>query len=251
MTDASKTKSELLEELKILQQKLAKLEGTSSKKKPVKLPTKFNELFLCKQILDLIPDPIAILQNGQHKYTSRAYTELFGYTQDELSEPFSFMKNIHPDDRELILEKFEARQKGENASYINNFRMITKNSELIACESAANTIEYEGRPADLLIIRDITHRVSVENQLAESIYNYRELVETMNEGFGVINEDGILTNVNNYLCNLLGYKSAELIGRPLRMLFSEGDAELIKNTFSAHIKGQAQVNEIRLLKKNG
>src|SRR4030067_2461564 len=78
-------------------------------------------------------------------------------------------------------------------------------------------IKYDpsGRP---FLVRgtgqDITDRVKAEKDLRESEERYRMLIETMNEGVGMDDENGLLVYDNARLCEKRGYSLDERIGRP-------------------------------------
>jgi PAS domain S-box-containing protein len=64
----------------------------------------------------------------------------------------------------------------------------------------------------LLLVRNITRRKRTEQALAESEKRYRVLVESMNEGMGVMDEHLAITYVNARYCQMLGYSKEEVEG---------------------------------------
>jgi PAS domain S-box-containing protein len=56
-------------------------------------------------------------------------------------------------------------------------------------------------------------RLRAEEALRESEERFRRVVETMKVGMGTIDENGVLTYVNEYFCKMLGYSMEEMIGR--------------------------------------
>jgi len=61
---------------------------------------------------------------------------------------------------------------------------------------------------------DIHDRKVAEVALRESEKRYRDLLETIYEGFRVIDEKGFVTYANQKLGEMLGYQPDEIIGRP-------------------------------------
>jgi PAS domain S-box-containing protein len=62
---------------------------------------------------------------------------------------------------------------------------------------------------------DITERKQAEEALRESEELYRSLVETMPQGFGIRDENGVSTYANEQFCRMLGYSREEVVGHPL------------------------------------
>ena len=52
-----------------------------------------------------------------------------------------------------------------------------------------------------------------QEALSESEERTRRLVETMNEGLGILDTDGALTYVNDRMCHMIGHRPEELLGR--------------------------------------
>ena len=74
----------------------------------------------------------------------------------------------------------------------------------------------------MLMTQNITDRKLAEAALRESEEQYRRIVETAAEGIWSIDASSNTTFVNNKMCDMLGYKIAEIIGKSL---FSFMDAE--------------------------
>ena len=56
--------------------------------------------------------------------------------------------------------------------------MLTKNNQSIPVEISINLIEYNGRPAEMVVVRDISERKQAEAQLQEA---YRKETEMRQE----------------------------------------------------------------------
>ena len=74
--------------------------------------------------------------------------------------------------------------------------------------------EWQGEPAYLAVLRDVTKRKSAEEAIRESERRYRALFEDSIDAIIIINEAGELINANKAFANLVGKKSAdEVLGR--------------------------------------
>ena len=126
-----------------------------------------DELF--RIITENAADMIALVDTkGRRLYNSPAYHKILGYSPAEFAETPVF-EQIHPDDRLNVLEAArEARSTGIGKSL--QYRLRHKDGSWRTLESTANAIRNrEGDVEKLVIVnRDITARVHVEEQLAHN-----------------------------------------------------------------------------------
>ena len=112
-------------------------------------------------------EAILVAQDGMLKFVNRMASELTGYSEQELaSRPFP--EFIHPDDRSMVVERYLSRLKGYASIPRYAFRLIERDGSTKWVEIDALLIEWEGRPATLNFLADITERKQVEKQLAQS-----------------------------------------------------------------------------------
>ena len=80
--------------------------------------------------------------------------------------------------------------------------MMAKDGRIIPCESSGVLIQYGGRPAVLVIIRDITERKKIE----EKMIIFQKFAEASEQGLGMADLNGNITYINPALCRQLGEK---------------------------------------------
>lgn len=64
-----------------------------------------------------------------------------------------------------------------------------------------------------VVIRDITHRVEMEKAIARSEKKYREIFEQSPQGLIILDAEGKIVDVNKKICEWLGYKPEDMIGK--------------------------------------
>ncbi|MFX1260403.1 MAG: PAS domain S-box protein, partial [Promethearchaeota archaeon] len=123
---------------------------------------------------------IAIAQNNKFKYMNDTYSKICGYTIKEVEQWTikDLKKIIHPDDYDFIFDQFQKKQRGD-IDAINNYqyRAFKKNGEMVWVDNYSKSIIYEGKPADLITVIDITDRKKAEDALIESEEKYRKISE--------------------------------------------------------------------------
>ena len=75
------------------------------------------------------------------------------------------LRFFYPDDRELFSENIEKIYREKEAGVPLEIRMIHKNQEIMYMEVLSTLIQYEGAPAILITLRDITERKRTEAEL--------------------------------------------------------------------------------------
>jgi PAS domain S-box-containing protein len=109
-------------------------------------------------------EAIVVAQDGMLKYVNPKAVEITGYSERELtSRPF--MELIHPDDREMVVDRHQRRLTGEGPIPVYAFRIVEKGERTRWVEINAVLIEWEGRPATLNFLSDITERKQAEKEL--------------------------------------------------------------------------------------
>ena len=159
-------------------------------------------------------DGIYIISPEGFEYVNPAFEKIFGYNSKEVCrEDFDFFDLIHPEDRQLVLEREEARKKGKILPPIYSFRILTKDGKTKDVE--VNTVPLSGEKVRVLgILRDVTERTRAEKALRESEEKYKTLVQTSPEAVTVTDLEGNITYVSKQTLELHGFKSAEeLLGK--------------------------------------
>lgn len=114
-------------------------------------------------------------------------------------------------------------------------------------------------PQDLPMARlyalDITERKQAEAALRESEAKFRGLLETMNDGFGTVDEDGLFVFANDKLCKILGMAKGEIIGRQILEvwgpLLQQAEIEMLKVQLARSRQGESGRYGLEFKRRDG
>ena len=132
---------------------------------------------------------IYIIQDGFFRYTNPGLYEMFGYDSlDDVVDTIPVLQFIKDEDRALVEENIRRRIAGEVKSLRYSFRVIRPDGAEITVDAYGRRIEYQGRPAIIGTLVDITEmRRSneelerlVEEKSAE-LRHHEELLRTLIE----------------------------------------------------------------------
>ena len=117
-----------------------------------------------RAVVDRANDGIAIVQGGAVVFSNPKAAAIFGYSPQEIIGT-PFVERVSPADRALVQERYARRKAGENVPPVYEITMIDRTGRPVAVELNAGIIMFEGRPADLVYIRDISDRKRSEQAI--------------------------------------------------------------------------------------
>jgi PAS domain S-box-containing protein len=188
---------------------------TTKRAKPA--PRKPEAETLFQTLAKTASSPIFIYRK-KFLYVNKAAEKLTGYSNAELLK-MNFWDVVHPEYRALIKERGFARQRGEPVPQRYEFKIVTKKGEERWVDFTATAIDYEGEPAAVGTVFDITGRRSVEEAYRQSISLLSATLESTADGILVVDAQGKITSFNR--------KFADMWRIPESILKSRDDAKAL------------------------
>ncbi|HTY88128.1 MAG TPA: PAS domain S-box protein [Candidatus Acidoferrum sp.] len=99
--------------------------------------------------------------------------------------------------------------------------------------------------------QELAERKAAEEKLRESEQRYRRIVDTASEGIWELDEQYVTTLVNPRMAEMLGYKPAEMVGRPLAEFLFDDDHALLPARIAARRQGVTERFEQKYRRKDG
>jgi PAS domain S-box-containing protein len=206
-----------------------------------------------RNLVERANDGIVIIQDRVVKYMNPRLAKMWGGTVEELMGTL-FSDYIHPDELPQTVARYERRMAGEDVPPIYETVLRHKDGSRLYAELNAGTITYQGKPADLVIVRDITERRRVEEALRASEERFALAVRGSNDG---IYDWDIVNNTLYWsprMKEILGYADDELdvdFGTFESHLHPD-DRERVGAAIEVHLKDRGPYDmEQRLRTKSG
>jgi two-component system cell cycle sensor histidine kinase/response regulator CckA len=157
-------------------------------------------------LVNLSPDGITVDIGGKYAFANPAAARLFGADSPREIVGQELLKRIHPDDRELVARR--AAQVSAGAwTTTEKIRILRLDGTPVEVEVAGSRIEFDGSPANQVVLHDITERKQAERELQIASH----AIEHAGIGAMRLDKQGRIREVNGYLCQLLGYSHEELL----------------------------------------
>jgi PAS domain S-box-containing protein len=189
--------------------------------------------------------------DGSYVDANRAALDLFGYTREEMKKLKARQLYADPDDA------WRLRKEIEEKGFAQDFevRLRKKDGTEMDCQFTVTALrgddgsilEYQG------IARDMTERKRAEKELRKSEEKYRDIFDSMLEGYFEVDLAGNVTFFNEAVTKFHGYSSDELIGLNYRKFTSPEEAQRLFQVFSEVYKtdNTHEIDDYEIIKKDG
>jgi len=164
-----------------------------------------------RNLAEKSPNMIFINKKGRVIYANKRCEEIMGYKKEDYYSPdFNFFTLIAPESKEQLKSSYSRHLKGEEILPYE-YTLITKEEKRIEAILTSKLITYEGEPAILGIICDITEHKKTSEKLKESERKYRLLTENITDVIYIQDMNLRVTYASPSVEKISGYTPEELL----------------------------------------
>ncbi len=167
-----------------------------------------------RTLADTVSAGIVIVKNNKFYYANQYLIDTSGYSWQELKD-MNYLDIIHPDFREAVKQRQGARLRGDQITSNFEYKVLFKNKQECWVHQSGGLIDYDGEPATLVTVWDITEEKNIKNALAAEKERLDVTLGSIAES--VISTDTLMNivTINKAAENLLGFSKESAIGRQL------------------------------------
>ena len=126
-----------------------------------------NSEYRYRKLFENANEAIFVAQDGKLVFLNPMTRMIAGYSDEELKTR-PFIEFVHPDDRDMVFGNYLRRMTGEDIPDRYSFRIITQDSNIRWVESNTIIISWNGNPASLNFMVDVTERKLSEEKAKEN-----------------------------------------------------------------------------------
>jgi len=174
---------------------------------------------------------IFIYRENKFIYVNKYSEDMTGYTSEELLA-MDFLDIIHPDYKDFVKERSEARQTENDVPTRSELKIIKKTGKELWVDVTAELIEFEGEPAVLGTATDVTVKKEAEDIVIKTRDALRAVIEASPLAIYDLDLKGDVMSIwNDAAEKMFGWKEDEVLGKPLPFITKEmkGDFDVMMN----------------------
>ena len=235
-----------------LEQRVLELEKADSKRKQTEHALRESESLL-SSIFRAAPTGIGVVSSRRLLAVNDRVCDMIGYSREEMIGQSARM--LYPSDAHFeIVGTEKYRQILQYGTGTVETQWRCKDGRIIDILMSSTPINpldhFEGVTFTAL---DITERKKVEDALREREERYRNLLESIEEGYFDVDLNGDFTFYNDSLSRILGYSRDELMGMNYRQYMDKENARKVFETFNqVYTTGSAaQAIDWKFITKDG
>jgi PAS domain S-box-containing protein len=179
-------------------------------------------------------ESIFVAQDGKLVFVNPVTVMMIGYSPEDLvAKPF--IEFIHPDDRDMVINRHVRRMKGEEIPQIYSFRIIRKDGSIRRVELNTVLINWMGKPATLNFLSDITEKVRAEEDSRRLASVVRHSLELVN----LAKPNGTMVFLNDAGKKMLGISEEDIAQTNIMKVIPE------------HLRDKVQLEVLPSINKDG
>lgn len=155
---------------------------------------------------------VYLIQDWKVKYANPRMAEIVGFTVEELTGGMGPEDVVLPEDWPVVRENLRKRLEGEIESAHYGFRCIRKDGRMIDVEVYGSRTTYQGRPAVVGTLLDITERKRAEEKILQAKEEWERTFDAVTDPIMLLDTEFRIQRLNMAMAKALGVTPEEAVG---------------------------------------
>lgn len=168
---------------------------------------------------------ILISERGVLRFVNPRIVELAGRPAPELLGR-NLLDFVHADDQAALAERYRRRLSGETLPAHAEFRVVRPDGSVVWVETSGVEVEWEGVPAVLSFLIDITQRHELQQSLQRTLDERETVLDRAMVGIAFLDPRGRLRWANTAMGRIFGVDAHSLVGGSLEPFYTSREAYL-------------------------
>lgn len=203
-----------------------------------------------RRLVELSPEPIIVHSENKVVFANEACLQLVGEKTEKDLMGKSIIDYVHPAFKDIVKQRIQHMKIGYTAPPMEQ-QIVTSSGMVVDVEVTGVGIEFEGKLAIQLTLRDISMQKKKSRELEESSQRNRSLFKYHPDGAFSTDIHGKLMDINPSLKQMLGYSLEEVLTRTFHVLVGPEELEMKNHHFNQTLQGRPQNYETIGIQKNG
>ena len=191
---------------------------------------KFNEL------AGRAKDGVVIVQDCICKSANEAMCQILGYPEGEFIGK-RFFEWFPSKGKEILADRHKKRMDGEEVEALLQTKILHKDGDIKDIEFSSSVVQFDGRPAEMGIIQDISSIKSLERALKSSEERYQILVDHINETIFLMDPGGKFRFVSPAVTKHFGFTPEEMVGKHFSDFVEPEDMPIYESNLKNILQG--------------
>jgi PAS domain S-box-containing protein len=171
-----------------------------------------------RRLVESMPDGVLIHRDGRIVYANRSFGGLLGYDDEATLRGRPVDDLVAPEELPVVRARRRRVLEEGEAAPPQEVTLLRRGGSRQVVESVAMGAEFEGAPAVLVVVRDLTERIRAEEALRFSEAKFSGIVSISADAIISVDESERITVFNTGAEKVFGYAQEEMLGAPLELL---------------------------------
>ncbi|MBL8513866.1 MAG: PAS domain S-box protein, partial [Betaproteobacteria bacterium] len=205
-----------------------------------------------RHVIENVSEGILVVQDGHIVFANPRTLELVGRSLEELKQK-PFTDAIHPSDRALVADHHRRRLAGETVEPRYEFRVVNGKGESVWVALSAVMIDWDGHPATLSFISNVSERKRLQDSLAQTLFERETILQNSIVGIAFLDAAGRVKWANRVLMQMFRDEGGDHVGKSLEPFYPSREEYLRVGAAVAGAVGQGRhyETELRMRRANG